>query len=340
MISYTSLFDESVFSENSYAKLAVLEECQTAFNEGIFDSRVVSTATSYTYSMVMELLENVKEKLLKLASTVLSLLNNYILNSAKYIDKYREILKDKVASLEDPFVYSYYKYPDNKDYPVLINASSIEGDIKKLQDAIQAGKWNSERVETSVNHMLIDFADKTISGSIDPYNIKRSVSEIVTKRVRGDIDVRVLSKEDIDQFITDFKTYKPHMDDIKRTKTAIEKEYKLLRQTYAKAIEVPIEIKGITNMQMIYDPDAAAMKAREQNRFADINVQMTRLFTGFIDIYNTSFNTKLNLIKDRIDINRHVIHELLLRTGLVAALNTKNPDKNKKPFKYEPSIQT
>lgn len=341
LITYTSLFDLDFLSETSCDNLAVLEEYAEALNEGVFDNRVITMGKTYTYSMVIEFLDNVKEKLLKLCSTVLSYLNNYILNSAKLIDKYREILKDRLKDLDEPFTFSYYKYPKEKDYPSIIPSNGwVESEVRKLQSTIKKDGWTTERVENAINKLLEEFADRTVHGPIDPYNIKDTTASIIYRKLRGDIDIRILTADELDKMIDEFKTYKPYIDEIKRTKSSVEKDYTALKKAYSNAVKIDPETKDITNLQMIYDPDLATFKANEQVRFGDINIQMTRLFTGFIDIYNTAFTTKLNIIRERVDINRHVIQELIQRTGIFAALNTKNPDRYKKPYKYEPNIET
>lgn len=341
MLSYSTLFDECYLSDESYQKTFLLDECTTSLNEGVFDKRVVNIANTNTYSMVIEFLENVKATLLKLCSMVLSYLNNYILNSAKLIDKYREILRAKLKELEEPFTFSYYKYPESKHYPTVISSESwVESEINKLQNAIKKEGWHSERVENAVNKLIVEFADRTVGEKIDPYNIKDDVVEVVTRHIRGDIDIRILTADELDKMIEEFKTYKPYMDEIKRTKSDVEKDYKLLKQTYAKAVKIDPETKNISNLEMIYDPELAGFKANEQRRFGDIKVQMTRLFTAFVNIYNKAFDTKLNLIRERIDLNRHIIQELLQRTGIFATLNAKDPDRYKKPYKYEPAIKT
>ena len=330
----------SDFASDHYDELAVIESCECAISEDVFDTRVVSTATTYTYSMVTELLDSVKEKLLKLCSVVLSLLNNYMLNSARYIDVYGDIIEEQVGKLKEPFSYSYYEYPDSTNYPVLLSGvNSVEGDIKKLQDAIIAGKWDSYRVEDAVDNMLINFSRKTIGGSIDPYSIRSSTEEIVTEHIRGHVIVKLLTKDDVKRFIHEFKTYRDYMNDIKRTKSNIEKEYTQIKNLYGKAIKRPAEIRSINALEAIYDREGAAFKANEQQRFSDINIQMTRLFTGFIDIYNKAFDTKLRLLQERIDMNKHIIAELMQRTTLLTTLQTKNPDRYKKPYKPDPKIK-
>ena len=337
---YSDIFNESYLTPESYDKLEVIEACHDAILEGVFDNRVVKTASTYTYSMIIELLNNVKEKLLKLCSVVLSYLNNYILNSAKLIDKYREVLKDKVSKLKELFSYSYYEYPDAKGYPDVLRATDwTESHIRKLQDTIRKNNWTSDEVHNSVDAILREFSSKALGREVDVYDIENSTKKIVLDNVQGKLVVKFLTYDDIDSFIALFKTYRPLMDEIKRTKTAVEKDYNALKVAYEKAIKMPAETKGISNLEMAYDPEKAAFKAHEAQRFADIKIEMTRMFNGFITIYNKAFETKLDCIKERVDRNKVIIHELLMRTGLVAALNTKNPDKNKKPFEWTPKVK-
>ena len=90
--------DETVGTESIYQKLSVVESGVLAISESITDSYVVNTTLSYTHSAMLEALDNVKNLLLELASRVLSVINNYCLNSTKLFDKYRELIMDRVDS--------------------------------------------------------------------------------------------------------------------------------------------------------------------------------------------------------------------------------------------------
>lgn len=341
LVSSELMFDTRYFSETSYTSLAIIESCRLALDEGADDIRVIDTASSYTYSLVMEILENVKEKLLKLCSTVLSLLNNYILNNAKLVERYQEFLKSRLDKLNKPFTYVYFEYPDTKNYPIVLQSSSgIESDVKKLQDAIIEQSWASDKVYNAVDNMLSDFASKTIGEDIDPSTLKDSVRKAVSNKIKGKQITKNLTKDDINNFITEIKQYKPHLDDIKRTKKNIITDYELLKRAYKRAVQMPSEYKTIDRFQSIYDPDKAAFENHERARFFDINTQMTRMFNGFISIYDVAFDTKLKCLQERVELNRAIILELMITTGATAALNTKNTDRNGKPFKYEPVIRT
>lgn len=341
LVALESVLNTKYFSETSYEALAIIESCQLALTEGINDTRVIDTATTYTHSLVMEILENVKERLLKLCSTVLSLLNNYILNNAKLIEKYQEFLKSRLDKLDKPFTYVYFEYPDVKNYPIVLQSSSgIEGDVKKLQTAIKEQGWTSDKVYNAVDDMLSEFASKTIGEDIDPGELKDSVRNAVSDKIKGKQITKNLTKDDINNFISEIKLYKPHLDDIKRTKKNIITDYELLKRAYKRAIQMPDEYKMVDRFQSIYDPDKAAFETNERARFLDINTQMTRLFNGFISIYDVAFDTKLKCLQERVELNRSIILELMIRTGAISTLNTKSTDRDGKPFKYEPVIRT
>ena len=333
------LYDDTYFSDQSYEKLAIIESCQEALLEDTDDYRVITTANSYTYSLVMEVLENVKEALLKLWSTVLSILNNFILNNAKMVDKYRELIKVKFKSLKEPFIFVYYEYPGIKDYPKVIKSNAwVEAEVQKLQEEIISNDWNSEKVEFAVDSLLKEFSEQVVGLPIDPDRLKASTEKVVREKIQGKKIDRGLTVQMLDQFIDEIRAYKVHLDDLKKTKTAILKDYELLKAAYKNAIKPPIDIKQFDRLAMLHDPEDAGFKLREKERFAYINIQITRLFNGFIEIYNTAFNTKLTIIRERVDMNNAIITELLTRTSVLAAINVKNPSKDRKPFEYIPKV--
>ena len=110
-------FDDSVITPALFEKASILESCFDAVVNEEADYRIITTATAYTHSMFFEILENVKEALVKLAQRVLSTLNNYFLNSAKLLDKYREIIGERLDKVTDPIKQDTYEYPSAKDYP-------------------------------------------------------------------------------------------------------------------------------------------------------------------------------------------------------------------------------
>lgn len=333
-------FDEKYFTPETYHKIAVIEECVGAVNEGVVTNDVITMTLSYTHSLALEMLENIKEALLKLCSLVLSALNNYILNNAKYVERYKEILKVRIAKLDKPFLYEYYEYNFEKDYPhVLKTNTDIEAKIVELQSKIKQESWSAEKVSAAVDNILEWFSDKTIDATVDPYDVSESAKELVRKHIQGRKVDKGIDERTLDKFIDEITEYKYYADSIKRTKTAILSDYNLLKKSYEKAIAMPSDIKYADKLSAAYNPELYAFNVHEKRRFLDINTEMSRLFNGFIKIYEASFDTKLQILHERIELNRAIIAELLTRTQLTPLINTKHADKNKKPYKYEPRVK-
>lgn len=333
--------NEDFYNESVYNQLYVIDYCYEALDEGIFDSRVIDTALTYTYSSILEILENVKEYLLQLCSTVLSALNNYILNTAKYVERYREILKERVRVLKEPFIYDYYEYKFT-DYPNIVKASAgdITRRIESLQSDITTKSYTEAQIEDSVDNTLRWFTKLVLGVSADPDNLKNSVTEIVSIEIRGQKQYKGIDESTIDKFVTNIASYRDRSAIIKKTKTMIVKEYEALKSAYRNAIKTPDEVKKIDRYKAASDPGWYAFMISEQSRFKQINIQMNRLFNGFITVYESALNTKLNILKEQVDRDREILTELLTRTQLIPLINTKRIEKNRKPFEYEKKLYT
>lgn len=347
MIPYlSSVLSDSILTEDSYTKLDVIDSCYDAINEGVLDYFVVDIAASNTYSMIMEVLDNAKNVLLKLVQNVLTFLNNYILNSALLADKYRDLIIQRFKTMKEPLIFYTYKYPNPKfkDYPVLVKSSiSLEQEISEMEDEIIQKNYTPDEAGDRVDKMLRSFGQDVLNARVDVSELKDSVVKIVRSKLQGKQIQRDLTKEDLNQFINEIKAYKSVKDDITRTKRNIEKDYNNLKKIYmdlmkkkeGEAIGLPT-----TDLKLLKHPEVEAFKVNDYQRFANINLHMTRLFNGFITIYSTAFDTKLNIIQEKIEANRAIIVEMLIRTGVFTSVNTKTPSKEKRPYVFNPSIKT
>lgn len=340
MVSIFDIMNDDYLSESSYEKMATLDTCYESLNEGITDRFVVNITSSYTHSIIFEVLDNVKETLIKLYQRVLSSLNNYILNSANLADKYRNLIIERYGKLQSPIMFQTYQYPKlkDKDYPSLVKSSTtLEREIEELQNEVIKRQLTPGQTGELVDKMLKSFSKSVLGESVDPYNIKDTATKIVESNVRGREVIRKLEKSELSVFIDELKQYKVMKDDINRTKTNMLKDYEMLKHVYTNSMKnKEAESKGLKDLK---DPDVVALEAADYQRFANINLNMTRMFNGFITIYSTAFDTKLSILQDKINANRNIIVELMTQTGIFAALNTKNPSKTKKPMIFDPALE-
>lgn len=340
MQSILDYMNDDILVESSYSKIAVLDACYQTLSEDLGNQHVVDIALSYSHSMIIEILENAKDALFKFYQRIFSVLNNYVLNSANLIDKYRNHILDRYPKLEKPLYFKTYEYPKLKDknYPMIMeiqSSTTIEIQLRKLIDRMH-GMLPSQ-VEFEVNRYLRNFAHEALGGTVDPINLKTSVRDVVYANIRGRQIDRKLTQSDLNQFIDEIKQHKSIRDDLNRTKTNLLSDYNNLKKTYnTLSTQKQIDL-GLRSLKY---PEDTSFQINEYNRFADINMALTRLFNGFITIYSEAFNAKLQIINDKIINNRKVIEELMIQTGLFTSLNTKSPNRQRRPIPYDTNLKT
>ena len=306
-------------------KLDVLQECYAAIDEGVVDKRVVDTAMSYTYTMVIEFLENAKATLLKLFSMALSSLNNFILNDAKRAWKYKDFLKKQRSMRNESYKYEYYEYPDiNGDFPIVIPTSEINEVIRRLQDEVSGGDWNVSKVEISVDEILREFGRRALGDGIDPDSLKSSVRDSVYRRVRGIKVSRALTDKTIDSFIENITQYKDQQNRLKRLRTAMIEEYNSLKKSYTKTFEAPPEVSDhVDFMDRYRDPVRYDFVKRERRRYADMNAQMIRMLNGLTTIYQVAYTTSIEVIRERVELNRSILSMFTLNINASSSINSR-----------------
>lgn len=335
-LRYFGGIDDRVVSPSIMDNSFILESAMDALGSGEATPDVVSMASSYTHSMIYEILENAKDMLIKLIQQVLSVINNYYLNNIKIMDKYREFILDRVPANGPIIVHQTYEYPDAKDFPKAVRSTAYgDRDIVKLHEDILGGNSDSISVQYRVDKLLESFGKDILDAQIDPTDLKDSTAEAVRRRMRGDEIMIRLDRKTLVTYLDQISTYKKDKDDIQRTKKNVIEDYEMLKRTYAKVTKDPktyIEnrVRGMS------EPERQTMLSHEYQRFASIHMEMIRLFNGFITIYQTAFDTKLEEIQRKVEDRRNVINEVITRTGLFTTLNPKNVDPYKTPIKYTP----
>lgn len=331
--------DETVGTESIYQKLSVVESGVLAISESITDSYVVNTTLSYTHSAMLEALDNVKNLLLELASRVLSVINNYCLNSTKLFDKYRELIMDRVDKSNLVITHDTFTYPDlgNKSYPKELKATVAAGsEILSLQNRLETDPYlDADRVGQEVDHLILNFAEEVIGGVPDLDFLQSSVRDIVLEHVRGDPIRMVVNTKTLKDVFHAINNYKRDRDDIKRTRKAIIANYTALRNLQSRAMSDPMKFIE-PKLASVADPDRAAFIAKEKSSYASIHMELMRLFNTYILIYRVAFKTKLDELNNKVNDYRNLLNDILTRTGLLAALNTKSTEYGEDTIPYSP----
>lgn len=324
----------------SYEKMAVIDSCYAAINEAAATNRIVDITDSYTFGMILEILEAAKNQLISIQEALLSYFNNYILNTANLADKYRDLIIERLGKLRSPIIYRTYSYHKlfDKSYPALIKATNTDlvSSIEEFQNHILDESLNADQQGEIIDHMLEDFAYRVIETPVDPTDLKSSVDKAVRDVLRGREQIRTLDSKSLSKFIDEIAMYKPTKDALARTKKAMLDDYATLKSTYTAAMKK--KEAASVGIASIKDPEFVRFNRAEADRFATINMNMTRLFNGYITIYREVFDTKMEVLREKIDSNRAIIIKLLTETGLLAVVNSKNPSKERRPLAFDPKL--
>lgn len=332
-LPYYGAVDECVVSPRLLEKSFILESAMDALGSGEAIPDIITMASSYTHSMVYEILDNAKERLIELIQQVLSLLNNYYLNNVKIMEKYREIILDRVPANGPIIIHETFEYPDAKDYPKVIRGSAYgDRDITKLHEDLLGPNSESVNIGLRVDKLLESFSKDILDDHVDVDDLRESTKKIVQKRMRGNPIKIKLDRKTLGEYLDQISTYKKDKDDLMRTKKNIIEDYEALKRTYSKVTKDPKSIVE-SRLKAVSEPQRQALYSHEYQRFSDIHMEMTRLFNGFITIYQTAFDTKLEEIRLKVEDRKNVISEVITRTGLFTTLNNKNIDPNRTPIK-------
>ena len=313
--------------------LMLVETCSTAINEGVTDPSIVDISRKNTMSVIFRFLDQCYTFLKKLAEQVLIVLNNYIINSANLVDKYRSIIKEKYRSLDTPMLIHTYDFPHLYDanYPNIIDQGKLHPKLDELLANIRENNLSGNEVKYEVCDAIMDISNQIIGSMVDPDDITNTTKDIVTRYISGQNRVVRITEKDLDKFINEIKDYKKMKDVIQKTRNNVNKDYSTLMKLYGKVDHEQISFDTIQSMK---SPQIQQLQVEEYKRFNDINLEMSRLLSGIVMIYNTSYNTKLKILKKKIEYDRSVLTALMVNTGTFAAINTKNPTTNGKPYDF------
>lgn len=330
--------NESVATVKSYQCMDIIESAVDAMKDGIPSFSVIQTAGSYTYSLVSDLLENVKTMLLELCQRVLSALNNLQVNNVRLIQRYQEVLLHRLHTLNEPVVHKTYVYPSLDNFPAMIKSTTIEREIIKLQDEITDpnGAPSAQKIGMKVDGIIREFTKQVIGQPVVVSSLKESVESVVRKRARGKAITVEVTEETLNSYMEQINRYKDDKAEITRLKKSINEEYQSIKSMYSSTTGDPIKLAKNT-VRYNMSPEKEEFLAHEYSRYADIHVEMMRLFNGFITVYNTAYSTVLNILDEKIQDRKNFIVQMFSITGIFAALNTKGVGSYTAPIKYTPT---
>lgn len=296
-------------------------------------SNIMRVTDTYSRSIVFDLLEKIRTFLLEVYQQVLLLMNNYILNHAKLMEKYQDLIIERFDKLQNPIKYYTYDYSGLYDYPKDLRGSNSVS--KAIDDIIKEGENplnTSDDMTYLVDKKIQEFSLEMLGARVDPDNLKADTKKICYDLMQGQKRVEILTKANLKKYIKEIQEYKQMKDEIKKLKGDIESYYRHLKKTYSSTFKLaPGSTAG--SLTRAVDPLKAILTDRQVVQFSTARIQLNRLFNGYITLYSESFSAKLDILQDHINMNKQVITQVMTRTNVLYAVSGKPKVTDKK---YDP----
>ena len=298
---------------------------------------VVNMTSSTTYSAINTILNNIYTFLSKLYDTLLSEFNNFVLNNAKLVTKYREYIVYRFKKMKEPFIWKTYEYPFTKSkYPEIVEAKSYDNELTVIRDNIISGELDPVTIAVRVDKLLVEFGSKTANIAVNPNNIKDSTRSEMKRVYKGKPITKVITVPDIDKCLDEITSYREEQNRLRKIKRQLEAEYKELKYAHMKALKQ--DEKEAVTMRYLKDPKGELFRRMDTQKFATINMEMSRLLSGFITIYSEVYSSLMEIHRERIMDHRNMITALMEQTSILTTLNGK--PSSGKPYKIQEELRT
>lgn len=309
-------------SESAIYSVEVIQECYCAINEGAGDENVLKVAQKYTKSLLTYVLDVAQQILSKMVASMIKAFHNYIINGVRVAKKFKEIVIQKMQKL-DPISYSYYTYPGLYEYPIPLKQSVAS--TREIIDLFKTVKKNEGHgtitLEEFVDKKIKEFSKEVLGKPINPADINAYTTEVANQVIRGTGITRTVSKANITKFYEDLENTVKEKKKIYAIRNEINEYYKELRKeidAIYKNDESPNPAATDKN------PNFRQTKVHMNNidgTVTRIEMQRNRLLNSYIQIYRAAFTAKINIIKEKIDIDSRVIALICRKSSIFATLS-------------------
>ncbi|MDE6040430.1 MAG: hypothetical protein K2F99_02530, partial [Muribaculaceae bacterium] len=220
-----------------YHDIDILESGFGALREGVENVYVDKTTYSYVKAIVIDLLNNVRNRLLEMVQKLLSFINTLYTNNINLLDKYQDILLERMSKLDQPIVHKTCAYPPCKGYPTIVHASTIDKATSGLMKAVAQGTITPGRMGMETDKLLRDFGTTVTKEVINVNDLVGSVTKAVEKHVKGKPRIVTVDADTLKNYIATIKHYKEDVAEVRELKKSIDEEYRALRDAHVRATE-------------------------------------------------------------------------------------------------------
>lgn len=304
----------TLLSESAIEANECIIGCLEVLDAGSGNSYFINESDSYLSSIMMENLKNVKALLISIYDKVLEYFSTYLIKSVSVLKK----LKDKIYLLDDAAVnslrYTQYEYPRLHLLPKTIkkDITAIEKDatFKKVLSMVT----NSDKIDFSSNidAKIEEFASEVLDCRVkfagDP--IEKVIEEKAISHMRGERKSYQLTKDVLKHIIDGIIEYKDAKKQIIANRADIISYYERLKTAMESTYETKTSSNG-RDIRSLYDASIGYLKDEDVDNLSFGMLEANRLYGSYIQIYRTVFKVKLDIIKERVDMNKALIRDLL-----------------------------
>lgn len=344
MDKLTDQYNSSIALNNSYInnrqralyKHEVITECFISIDEGFDNPEYLNEASSNISAMIYEILESVKNALLQMYESLIRLFEGYILNNIYLIKKYKEKILDIPNERIETITYTTYQYPKLTNLPNKVYIPEMSQSEKNAL-VTTALSGNVSELKTWVDDELTVIANQMLdSSSINVKDIFESATNECYKQMRGKEIINRLNKNLLEKLLDEIIQYKELKDQIVNTRREILNYYEDMKVSIKNTFDIKV-ISG-NKIRAYNNPEQSDLTNAQINKLSSYTIEYNRLYNGIITLYNTAFNTKLEILRERVELNRNVVSELLKSASVLNNLSVnKNSPKTiglNPPIKY------
>ena len=335
MVALENIISPNIIDETMYQHIDLLNTCYQAFDEGAINNFIINTARSNSSLLILELIDKVFTTLQRTLQSVLMVLNNYILNHANLLIKYKKLILDRYKKVTEPIILHTNEFPhlSDKEYPRQFSSTTFRDAVVTLESKMMDPDYSYEEMEYEAETILMDFTDRVIGSPVDVSDIKEATKIEVTKQIMGNPIILRLDEKKLSNYIDEMIGYKSWKNDIKRIRKRILDDYKAFKSIHKAATEEIIQ-KETESLGYKTQTDLEKFNIHDYQRFFNFNRIMNYLLTSMVTVYETAYSTKLNIMKSKLDYNMEVISGILATTGVLSIVNGK-PVNTKKVVDFQ-----
>lgn len=304
----------TILSESAQESNEIVMDCLDAIDSGSVNAYFINESDSFLSSMMLDNLNSVKKLLISIYDKILEYFSNYLINSVSILKK----LKDKIYLLDDKAVnilrYTTYEYPRLHLLPKIIKKelSPIEKDatFKKIMNITNSSDMIdfSSDIDQKIEEFASEVLDCKIKFAGDP--IEKVITDRATRHMRGEKRSYQLTKDVLKHTIDEILDYKDAKKQIIANRADIIFYYEKIKTAMESTYAIKYSSNG-RDIRSLYDESIGYLKEDEVNNLSFGMLEANRLYGSYIQIYRTVFKVKLDIIKERVDINKTLIRDLL-----------------------------